>query len=43
VNTDIEYLRQLETDLGDAAVREASRAREAATPAKRRRPKQPPS
>jgi uncharacterized protein DUF4349 len=40
VNTDIEYLRQLETDLGDAAVREASRAREAATPARRRRPKQ---
>jgi hypothetical protein len=37
MNTDIEYLRQLDTDLGDAAVREASRMREAATPATRRR------
>ena len=36
MNTDFEYLRQLETDLGDAAVREASRSREAATPARRR-------
>jgi hypothetical protein len=30
MNTDIEYLRQLETDLKDAATAEASRAREAA-------------
>jgi hypothetical protein len=37
MNTDIEYLRQLDTDLGDAAVREASRMRESATPATRRR------
>jgi hypothetical protein len=37
MNTDFEYLRQLETDLGDAAVRETSRVREAATPATRRR------
>jgi uncharacterized protein DUF4349 len=37
MNTDIEYLRQLDTDLGDAAVREASRMREVATPATRRR------
>jgi hypothetical protein len=37
MNTDIEYLRQLETDLRDAAVVEASRAREAAaTPARGR-------
>jgi hypothetical protein len=37
MNTDIEYLRQLETDLEDAAVAEASRAREAAaTPARGR-------
>jgi Domain of unknown function (DUF4349) len=38
MRTDIEYLRRLDTDLGDAAVREASRLREAATPATRRRP-----
>jgi hypothetical protein len=37
MNTDIEYLRQLDTDLGDAAVREASRMRESATLATRRR------
>ena len=37
MNTDFEYLRQLETDLGDAAVREAARVREAATPPTRRR------
>lgn len=37
MKTDFEFLRQLETDLGDAAVREASRARDAATPATRRR------
>ena len=36
MKTDFEFLRQLETDLGDAAVREASRAREAASPAQRR-------
>jgi hypothetical protein len=36
MKTDIEYLRQLDTDLGHAAVREASRQREAATPARRR-------
>jgi len=36
MNTDIEYLRLLETDLDDAAVAEASRLREAATPAPRR-------
>ncbi|MDP9119376.1 MAG: DUF4349 domain-containing protein, partial [Actinomycetota bacterium] len=36
MKTEFEYLRQLETDLADAAVREASRAREAATPARRR-------
>jgi hypothetical protein len=37
MNTDIEYLRQLEIDLKDAAVAEASRAREAAaTPARGR-------
>jgi hypothetical protein len=37
MKTEFEYLRQLETDLGDAAVRETSRAREAATPTTRRR------
>jgi hypothetical protein len=36
MKTDIEYLRLLETDLDDAAVAEASRLREAATPARRR-------
>jgi Domain of unknown function (DUF4349) len=40
MKTDIEYLRRLDIDLGDAAVREASRLREAATPATRRRPGQ---
>jgi hypothetical protein len=37
MKTDFEFLRQLETDLGHAAVRDASRSREAATPATRRR------
>ncbi|HZB01829.1 MAG TPA: hypothetical protein VE800_06950, partial [Actinomycetota bacterium] len=39
MNTDIEYLKLLERDLEDAAVRERSHgARPAATPAPRRRP-----
>ena len=37
MNTEIEYLRQLETDLKDAAVAEVSRAREAAAPTTRGR------
>lgn len=36
MNTDIEYLKQLETDLKDAAAREAAGSRGAATPARRR-------
>ena len=36
MKTEFEYLRQLEIDLGDAAVREATRAREAASSARRR-------
>jgi hypothetical protein len=42
MNTDIEYLRQLETDLMDAAAREQARSERAAAaaPAGRRRPRQ---
>ena len=36
MNTDIEYLQQLETDLKDAAAREAAGSTGAATPARRR-------